>query len=68
MAFGTWLIGQKGRGGWVGDLAGVAAKDPRFPKSGDVAAARAWLGGLRASGDDWEALDDAEAAWQREAH
>jgi hypothetical protein len=41
-------------------LAEAAAKDRKFPRTGDVAAARKWLQENRASGDDWEALEDAE--------
>ena len=62
-AFGKWLIGQKDRGGFVGSLASAAHSDRSFPRDGDVEAARKWLQGSRASGDDWEALEDAESAW-----
>lgn len=61
--FGAWLITQKDAGGFVGGLAKSAAADRTFPRSGDVDAAKAWLQNSRASGDDWEALDDAETAW-----
>lgn len=61
--FGTWLIAQKGRIGFVGGLADAAAGDRTFPRAGDVEAARKWLQGRMASGDDWEALDDAELDW-----
>jgi len=61
--FGTWLLTQTGRGGFVGGLATSAAADRTFPRSGDVEAARKWLQAQRASGDDWEALEDAESAW-----
>ncbi|GLK42742.1 hypothetical protein GCM10017612_06590 [Novosphingobium resinovorum] len=63
IAFGTWLVQQKGRNGFVGGLADAAAADRTFPRLGDVAAAREWLMQRRASGDDWEALDDAELDW-----
>lgn len=63
LPFGAWLLTQRGAGGFVGDLANAAALDRTFPRSGDVAAARKWLQGSRASGDDWEALEDAESAW-----
>ena len=62
-AFGAWLITQKDRGGFIGQLAASAAADRTFPRYGDVEAARKWLQASRASGDDWEALDDAETAW-----
>jgi hypothetical protein len=61
--FGGWLVKQTQRGGFVGELANSAAKDRTFPRAGDVEDARKWLQGQRASGDDWEALDDAESAW-----
>ncbi|WP_230781582.1 hypothetical protein [Sphingomonas sp. Leaf37] len=61
--FGKWLIQQTGRGGFVGDLATSASRDRSFPRAGTVEDARKWLQGSRASGDDWEALEDAESAW-----
>jgi hypothetical protein len=61
--FGAWLVTQKDRGGFVGQIASVAAADRRFPKSGDPTAVRKWLQEQRPSGDDWEALEDAENAW-----
>jgi hypothetical protein len=61
--FGAWLVKQTQRGGFVGELANSAAKDRAFPRNGDVDAARKWLQASRASGDDWEALEDAESAW-----
>lgn len=63
LGFGAWLIQQKGTGGFVGELAAVAAADRHFPRTGDFESAKKWLQGQRASGDDWEALDDAELAW-----
>lgn len=61
--FGHWLLSQKERGGFVGQLATAAAVERNFPRDGDVDAARKWLQGQRPSGDDWEALEDAESAW-----
>lgn len=61
--FGAWLVQQGGRGGFIGGLADAAAKDRRFPRHGDVEAVKKWLQENRASGDDWEALDDAELDW-----
>lgn len=60
LPFGAWLVQQQGRSGFIGGLAEAAAKDRKFPRHGDVAAARKWLQDNRASGDDWEALEDAE--------
>ncbi|WP_395395964.1 hypothetical protein WBP07_21745 (plasmid) [Novosphingobium sp. BL-8A] len=62
-SFCGWLVRQADRGGFVGGLATAAAADRAFPRDGDVEAARRWLQGARASGDDWEALDDAELDW-----
>ena len=61
--FGTWLLMQRDGGGFVGQLANAAAIDLAFPRSGDVDAARKWLQTNRASGDDWEALEDAKTKW-----
>lgn len=61
--FGKWLMQQRGRDGFVGQLANSAAQDRTFPKSGTYEDARKWMQAQRASGDDWEALDDAESAW-----
>ena len=61
--FGAWLIQQTGSRGFVAGLAESASKDRTFPRHGSVEDARKWLQGQRASGDDWEALDDAESAW-----
>ncbi len=61
--FGTWLVAQQGRGGFIGGLADAAAGDRTFPRAGDVEDARKWLQRRMASGDDWEALDDAELDW-----
>ena len=61
--FGTWLLAQQGRGGFIGGLADAAAGDRSFPRTGDVEDARKWLQRRMASGDDWEALDDAELDW-----
>ena len=63
VAFGAWLLTQRDAGGFVGQLANAAAIDRAFPRSGDVDAARKWLQANRASGDDWEALEDAETKW-----
>jgi hypothetical protein len=61
--FGEWLLTQKDRKGWVGDLAKAAKADPGFPKRGDPDDVRKRLKDLGASGDVYEALDDAELDW-----
>ncbi|WP_103098413.1 hypothetical protein [Novosphingobium guangzhouense] len=61
--FGAWLVSQTGRSGFIGQIAEAAAGDRNFPRTGDVEAAKKWLQGRRASGDDWEALEDAELDW-----
>lgn len=61
--FGTWLIAQHGRPGWVGDLARAAKGDRAFPRTGNPDAVRAHLNRMEAEGDMFEALDDAETLW-----
>ncbi|MFD1950264.1 hypothetical protein ACFSGX_05725 [Sphingomonas arantia] len=61
--FGGWLLQQKDREGWVGDLAKAARSDPKFPKAGDPEAVRGRLREMMAEGDMFEAVDDAESAW-----
>ena len=61
--FGAWLVRRTGGRGFVAQLAESAARDRTFPRDGSVEDARKWLQEQRASGDDWEALDDAERAW-----
>lgn len=65
-AFGAWLLKQSSRGGFVGQLAAVAATDRRFPKTGDPEAVRAYLRGAMADGDMFDAVEDAEADWRAE--
>jgi len=61
--FGTWLIGQYCRPGWIGDLARSAAGDQTFPRSGDPKKVRGHLNRIHAEADMFEALEDAEALW-----
>lgn len=62
-SFGVWLLRQKDRSGWVGDLAQAAKADPKFPKTGSPEDVRARLRELMADGDMFEAVDDAENGW-----
>ena len=64
--FGAWLLRQKDRSGWVGDLARAAKTDPKFPKFGSPEDVRARLRELMADGDMFEAVDDAEGDWMAE--
>ncbi|MBM3928913.1 MAG: hypothetical protein FJ335_10705 [Sphingomonadales bacterium] len=59
-AFAAWLLARADSGGWVDGLAAVARTDRSFPRGGDIEAVKRWLQSKRPSGDDWEALDDAE--------
>lgn len=61
--FGRWLVTQKDRDGWIGDLARAAAADRSFPRSGDPEAVRAHLRAQMAEGDMFAAVDDAEVDW-----
>jgi hypothetical protein len=61
--FGEWLLQQRDRTGWVGDLVASARADPKFPKKGSPDDVRARLRAVMAEGDMFEAVDDAEADW-----
>lgn len=62
--FGAWLLQQKDRGGFVGQLATTAGTDRRFPKSGDPEGVRTYLREAMADGDMFDAIEDAEADWR----
>jgi hypothetical protein len=64
--FGAWLLKQDARGGLIGNLARALKVDRTFPKAGDPEVVRKFLGDRRASGDDWEAFEDAELEWRRD--
>jgi len=61
--FGTWLLKQDLRDGWIGILAKGAKTDRAFPKQGDPDAVRKRLGETGAEADMFEAVDDAEREW-----
>lgn len=61
--FGRWLLAQRDREGWVGDLVKSARADPLFPKEGDPEGVRKRLREVQAEGDMFEAVDDAESDW-----
>ena len=63
--FGQWLLDQTKRGDWISDLAKGMRALPNFTKSGTPDDLRALLHLSGATGDDFEALDDAELAWLR---
>lgn len=62
-AFGQWLLTQKDRSDLVGQLAGGAVADRRFPRTGDPEAVRKHLSAMQAEGDMFAAVDDAESDW-----
>lgn len=62
-SFGEWLLAQKDRKGWIGDLAKAAKTDRDFPKRGSPDEVRKRLQQMGADGDVFEALDDAELDW-----
>jgi hypothetical protein len=64
-SFGSWLLGQIDREGWIGDLAKAAKADRGFPREGDPDAVRRHLGEKQAESDMLEAVDDAEGLWLR---
>lgn len=61
--FGAWLLQQEKRGGFIGDLAKGMKADRGFPRTGSVDDVRKHLSSIRAEGDAFEALDDAENDW-----
>jgi hypothetical protein len=61
--FGEWLLQQRNRTGWVGDLIIAAKGDSKFPKKGTPDEVRARLREVMADGDMFDAVDDAEADW-----
>ncbi|GGE75295.1 hypothetical protein GCM10011404_04840 [Sphingomonas prati] len=61
--FGAWLLVQKDREGWVGDLAKAARSDPEFPRMGSPEDVRTRLRETMAGPNVFEAVDDAEADW-----
>lgn len=63
LPFGAWLLNRKPRGDWVDELVDTARKDPSFPRSGDPETVRRHLSARGATGDAFEALDDAETDW-----
>jgi uncharacterized protein YozE (UPF0346 family) len=63
LAFGQWLLAQRGRGDWVDGIADAARADRTFPKKGDPEAVRAHLRNQQADGDAFAAVDDAESDW-----
>lgn len=62
-SFGEWLLAQKDRKGWIGDLGKAAKADRDFPKRGSPDDVRKRLQQMGADGDVFEALDDAEMDW-----
>ncbi|RYE74964.1 MAG: hypothetical protein EOO80_16135 [Oxalobacteraceae bacterium] len=58
--FGTWLLQQNKRDGWIGE--GRKGR-PGIPRHGDPEAVRKRLRELQADGDMFEAVDDAELEW-----
>lgn len=60
LPFGQWLLGQRTRTDVVGELASCAARDPGFPRNGNVDAVSCRLNALGADGYLHLALEDAE--------
>jgi len=65
--FGTWLLAQTAREGWICDLAAAAKADCGFPRDGDPDAVRGRLNEKQAESDMFEAVDAAESDWRDEA-
>jgi len=61
--FGAWLLEQAKRDDFIGALAKGMKTDRAFPRRGSVDDVRKHLSSIRAEGDAFEALDDAELDW-----
>ena len=61
--FSEWLFDQRGRDSLVGELADQASADPKFPRRGSPAEARAHLALSSADIGWFEALDTAVRDW-----
>lgn len=62
-SFGAWLLQQRDREGWIGQLVEAARKDPQFPRKGSPDEVRKRLNEMQADGDLHQAIDDAELDW-----
>lgn len=62
-AFGEWLLQQVDRQGGVGELVKAAKGDRQFPRSGSPDEVRKHLNAMQASGEMFEAVEDAEMDW-----
>ncbi len=61
--FGSWLLAQRERPGFVGDLIAGAKVDRSFPKYGTPEEVRKHLSAMLAERDLLEAVDEAETDW-----
>ena len=61
--FGEWLLGQKGRPDWIGELARAAARDAGFPRLGMPYDVLDHVRPLAADGDMTQAVDAAADKW-----
>jgi hypothetical protein len=64
--FAAWLMNQTRQPGTLGELAKATRLDRSFPKSGTADDVRAHFSAAGADGDAFEALDDAERAFDRQ--
>ncbi len=62
--FGPWLLRQRGRQGFIGDLAAYAARDRRFPAAGSARQVCSHVLGQAIDEDMRGALDDALTEWR----
>jgi hypothetical protein len=64
--FGSWLLRQRGRDQWIGQLATFAAADPRFPRLGTDEEVRRRIQSQALDEDMCGALYEALSEWRRE--
>lgn len=63
--FGSWLLAQQGKVGLIRQLIDGAAADRTFPRYGTPDEVRRHLTAMRADGDLFDAVDEAEINWLR---
>jgi hypothetical protein len=64
MAFGRWLLQQRGRDDHIGRLADYAAKDRGFPRNGTSRQVQQRILGQAFDEDAMTALEDALTEWR----
>lgn len=61
--FASWLLAQRLREGWIGDLSRAAARDRSFPRRGDPFEVLDRVRAVMIDGDYAQAVDAAATEW-----